>query len=133
MINTYLCLCQALKAFRCGGESRFMFTYYQHFPSHFSIIKMAATTTTTPSKDVEKNAVVLEDTQSREDKFTRTQRILIVAAVCFAQFLGLLDQTAVNTAVPTIARSLNTGASISWIASSFLASSTATQLIIGRL
>lgn len=94
---------------------------------------MATSTSTAPSKDVEKNATALEDTQDREGKFTQTQRILIVAAVCFAQFLGLLDQTAVNTAVPTIARSLNIGASISWIASSFLASSTATQLIIGRL
>ncbi|TVY81100.1 putative transporter [Lachnellula suecica] len=91
---------------------------------------MATIAPAIPSKDVEKSAGVLEDTQSREGQFTQTQRILIVAA---AQFLGLLDQTAVNTAVPTIARNLNAGASISWIASSFLASSTATQLIVGRL
>ena len=44
-----------------------------------------------------------------------------------------MDQTAVSTALPAIGSALHLGPSVSWVASSYLISSTSVQLINGRL
>lgn len=83
-----------------------------------------------PARDAEKG-VVLADTQARV--LPQKQLIIVFAAVSSVMFLAFLDQTAVTTAVPSIAGDLRVGSSISWVTGSYLAASTSTQLIAGRL
>jgi Na+/melibiose symporter-like transporter len=67
-------------------------------------------------------------------KLLSTQRLLLafpVLATCL--FVSFIDQTSVSTAIPAISEELNTGSATSWIGASFLISSTAFQLINGRL
>ena len=66
---------------------------------------------------------------------TMTTKRLLVAlpALSVCLFVSFLDQTGVSTATPAIAGELDTGASTPWIGASFLISSTAFQLINGRL
>lgn len=81
--------------------------------------------------DVERSATVLKDTQARV--LPKGQLIVVFAAVSSVMFLSFLDQTAATTAVPSIAADLHIGSSISWVTGSYLAASTSTQLIVGRL
>ncbi|KAH8681862.1 major facilitator superfamily domain-containing protein [Xylariales sp. PMI_506] len=62
-------------------------------------------------------------------------RQLLVAfpTLCAALFVSFFDQTSVSTCIPAISAELGTGAATSWIGASFLISSTAFQLINGRL
>jgi hypothetical protein len=53
--------------------------------------------------------------------------------LCAALFVSFFDQTSVSTCIPAISADLNTGGATSWIGASFLISSTAFQLINGRL
>ncbi|KAK9418847.1 hypothetical protein SUNI508_07619 [Seiridium unicorne] len=53
--------------------------------------------------------------------------------LCAALFVSFFDQTSVSTSIPAISAELNTGEATSWIGASFLISSTAFQLINGRL
>ncbi|PKX91219.1 putative efflux pump antibiotic resistance protein [Aspergillus novofumigatus IBT 16806] len=61
------------------------------------------------------------------------QLVIVFTALAFVQFTSFLDQTAISTALPSIAQDLHTGSSISWVGASFLISSTSVQLINGRL
>ncbi|OJJ43040.1 hypothetical protein ASPZODRAFT_19744 [Penicilliopsis zonata CBS 506.65] len=61
------------------------------------------------------------------------QLLIVFPALALVQFISLLDQTAVSTALPAIADRLHTGSSISWVGASFLISSTSVQLVNGRL
>ncbi|PVH75880.1 putative efflux pump antibiotic resistance protein [Cadophora sp. DSE1049] len=61
------------------------------------------------------------------------KRLLTVfPALALVQFTSFLDQTAISTSLPAIAAGLNTGSSISWVACSFLTTSTSIQLTNGR-
>lgn len=53
--------------------------------------------------------------------------------LCVALFVSFFDQTSVSTSIPAISADLDTGEATSWIGASFLISSTAFQLINGRL
>lgn len=61
------------------------------------------------------------------------QLVIVFTALAFVQFTSFLDQTAISTALPSIAQDLHAGSSISWVGASFLISSTSVQLINGRL
>jgi MFS family permease len=63
----------------------------------------------------------------------RNKLILVFSALALVHFISFLDQTAISTSLPSIALALNTGSSISWVGTSFLATSTSIQLINGRL
>ncbi|KAJ5672645.1 hypothetical protein N7507_001772 [Penicillium longicatenatum] len=63
----------------------------------------------------------------------RNKLILVFSALALVHFISFLDQTAISTSLPSIAVALNTGSSISWVGTSFLATSTSIQLINGRL
>ena len=76
----------------------------------------------------------LETFNDVQSKVLPHKKLMVVfPAIACAQFLSYLDQTSVSTALPAIASGLNTGASISWVAASFLIASTSIQLINGRL
>ncbi|KAF2501591.1 major facilitator superfamily transporter [Lophium mytilinum] len=64
-----------------------------------------------------------------------SSRRLLVAfpTLSIALFVSFIDQTSVSTSIPAISADLNTGTATSWIGGSFLISSTAFQLINGRL
>lgn len=59
--------------------------------------------------------------------------MVVFPVLAVVQFTSYLDQTSISTAVPAISSSLNLGPAISWVAASFLVSSTSIQLINGRL
>jgi hypothetical protein len=62
------------------------------------------------------------------------KRLMIAfPTLCAALFVSFFDQTSVSTCIPAISAELNTGEATSWIGASFLISSTAFQLINGRL
>ncbi|KAI1864090.1 uncharacterized protein JN550_009110 [Neoarthrinium moseri] len=62
------------------------------------------------------------------------KRLLVAfPTLCAALFVSFFDQTSVSTCIPAISAELNTGEATSWIGASFLISSTAFQLINGRL
>ncbi|KAK9770484.1 hypothetical protein SCAR479_12851 [Seiridium cardinale] len=62
------------------------------------------------------------------------KRLMITfPTLCAALFVSFFDQTSVSTSIPAISAELNTGEATSWIGASFLISSTAFQLINGRL
>lgn len=63
-----------------------------------------------------------------------TKRLMVaVPALSICLLVSFLDQTSVSTATPAIASELDTGTSTPWVGASFLISSTAFQLINGRL
>ncbi|KAL5388924.1 hypothetical protein DPSP01_002631 [Paraphaeosphaeria sporulosa] len=59
--------------------------------------------------------------------------VIAIPALSVALFVSFIDSTSVSTSIPAISAALNTGTATSWIGSSFLVSSTAFQLINGRL
>jgi hypothetical protein len=62
------------------------------------------------------------------------KRLMIAfPTLCAALFVSFFDQTSVSTSIPAISAELGTGEATSWIGGSFLISSTAFQLINGRL
>ncbi|KAM0342506.1 hypothetical protein ACHAPU_009480 [Fusarium lateritium] len=77
------------------------------------------------------------DTESiggqRNAGLSRKALLISMTALSVCMFVSFLDQTSVSTATPALAGDLKTGTSTSWIGTSFLISSTAFQLIIGRL
>lgn len=64
---------------------------------------------------------------------TKSRLIVSISALSVCLFVSFLDQTCVSTATPSIAGELHTGASTSWIGTSFLIASTSFQLVNGRL
>ncbi|KAF2815268.1 major facilitator superfamily transporter [Mytilinidion resinicola] len=63
-----------------------------------------------------------------------SKRLLVAfPTLSIALFVSFIDQTSVSTSIPAISADLNTGTATSWIGGSFLISSTAFQLINGRL
>jgi Na+/melibiose symporter-like transporter len=63
-----------------------------------------------------------------------TKQLLIVFFGCaLSLMLSMLDQTIVANLIPTLARDFNAGRSVSWVATSYLLTSTAFQPIVGRL
>ncbi|KAF4990572.1 hypothetical protein FGRMN_8387 [Fusarium graminum] len=69
----------------------------------------------------------------RNVDLSRKAMLISMTALSICLFVAFLDQTSVSTATPALARDLKTGTSTSWIGTSFLISSTAFQLINGRL
>lgn len=71
------------------------------------------------------------------DKQTRTlskERLrLVFFALTLILFTSTLDQTALSTSLPAIASGVSAGSSISWVAVSFLTTSTSIQLVNGHL
>ncbi|KAF2753569.1 permease of the major facilitator superfamily [Pseudovirgaria hyperparasitica] len=63
----------------------------------------------------------------------RRRLLAIFPALALVQFISFLDQTAIATALPSIALGLGIGQSISWVGTSFLLTSTSTQLVNGRI
>ncbi|OMJ28074.1 putative MFS-type transporter YusP [Smittium culicis] len=86
------------------------------------------------SKDisvVEKNAPdtpydVIEELPVKEN-------VILVSGLAVALFLAALDNTIVSTALPTIANDLNSLSLISWVATSYMLSSTALQPLYGKV
>ncbi len=70
---------------------------------------------------------------NQKNLLSTTRLVTAFAALSVSLFLSFIDQTAVSTSIPAISAELNTGSSTSWIGASFLISSTAFQLINGRL
>ena len=64
---------------------------------------------------------------------SRKRLLIVFLGLALVQFTSFLDQTAISTSLPAIASGLNTGSSISWVAASFLTTSTSIQLINSRL
>ncbi|KAJ1655693.1 hypothetical protein IWQ61_004605 [Dispira simplex] len=58
---------------------------------------------------------------------------LIMTGLCFGAFLTYLDMTIVATALPVIGAELQSFGDISWVASSYLLTSTALQPLYGKL
>lgn len=71
------------------------------------------------------------DHQSRVLPHSRLMVVFPVLAL--AQFTAYLDQTSISTAVPAIGDALGLGASLPWVATSYLLATTAVQLANGRL
>jgi hypothetical protein len=74
-----------------------------------------------------------ESVGGQRDAMSSKRLMVAIPALSVCLFVSFIDQTSVSTATPAIAEALNTGAATSWIGSSFLISSTAFQLINGRL
>ncbi|GAB2940665.1 hypothetical protein GCM10027048_01310 [Hymenobacter coalescens] len=64
---------------------------------------------------------------------THRERLLTLAGVLLAMFLGALDQTIVSTALPRIVRDLQGLERFTWVATAYLAASTALVPIYGKL
>ncbi|OKL59818.1 hypothetical protein UA08_04979 [Talaromyces atroroseus] len=71
------------------------------------------------------------DHQSRELPHSRLMVVFPVLAL--AQFTAYLDQTSISSVVPAIGDALDLGASLPWVATSYLLATTAVQLANGRL
>ena len=101
---------------------------------HGSNIKQGAPKTNDGKSSNSALGATLETFHDHQSNILPHKKLMIVfPAIACAQFLSYLDQTSVSTALPAIASSLHTGASISWVAASFLIASTSIQLINGRL
>ncbi|KAJ5974583.1 hypothetical protein N7481_011793 [Penicillium waksmanii] len=78
-----------------------------------------------------------EDTTSNSEpqlqSITGVRLILIVVALLSAMFLVALDRTIIATAVPAISDKFHAIGDIGWYASAYLLTSSATQLLWGRL
>ncbi|KAJ5112729.1 major facilitator superfamily domain-containing protein [Penicillium argentinense] len=72
-------------------------------------------------------------TEPQEQNITGMRLALIIAAIISAIFLVALDRTIIATAVPKISDQFHAISDISWYASSYLLTSSATQLLWGRL
>ncbi|TVY83013.1 putative transporter [Lachnellula suecica] len=72
----------------------------------------------------------LNDYQSHV--LSRKTLLVVFPALALVQFTSFLDQTSISTSLPAIASGLDTGSSVSWVAASFLTTSTSIQLINGR-
>ena len=58
---------------------------------------------------------------------------IILATVALGTFMGTLDSSIVNIALPTIRHQLNAGDSVQWVVQVYLLTITSTLLIMGRL
>ncbi|KAJ4982718.1 major facilitator superfamily transporter [Stagonosporopsis vannaccii] len=77
-----------------------------------------------------------DDTRSisgQRNTMSERQLRIAIPTLSICLFVSFVDQTSVSTATPAIAGDLNTGTATPWIGTSFLISSTAFQLINGRL
>ncbi|KAK6086170.1 major facilitator superfamily transporter [Seiridium cupressi] len=104
----------------------------------------AETGTNTPGSGVVTNArddpMDNSDTQSiarsignQRSPLSGKRLMITFPTLCAALFVSFFDQTSVSTSIPAISAELSTGEATSWIGASFLISSTAFQLINGRL
>jgi len=59
--------------------------------------------------------------------------MVVFPVLALVQFTAYLDQTSISAAVPAIGDALGLGASIPWVATSYLLATTAVQLANGRL
>ncbi|KAF2753567.1 MFS general substrate transporter [Pseudovirgaria hyperparasitica] len=66
-------------------------------------------------------------------EFPLSRQIIIVTAVSLVQLVFSLDQTAITSILPAVAKDLHVGSSFSWIGASFFVTSTSVQLVTGRL
>src|SRR3990167_1796955 len=62
------------------------------------------------------------------------KKTLLLIAICMASFLGCLDLTIVNTALPAIQQSMNTNINVlQWVMTGLLAALSSTMVLSGRL
>ncbi|PWA03439.1 hypothetical protein BB558_000389 [Smittium angustum] len=66
-------------------------------------------------------------------EMTYRATVLMVIGIAVAMFLSALDNTIVSTALPTIASDFNNLSSISWVATSYMLTSTSLQPIYGKI
>lgn len=71
--------------------------------------------------------------QDQTNLLPRRQLIIVFLGLSVAISLSLLDQTVVATALPTISAAFNRATDSSWVATSYLLTSTAFQPIFGRM
>ncbi|MBF7104351.1 MFS transporter [Pediococcus pentosaceus] len=64
---------------------------------------------------------------------TRKNVLMATVALLMANFMGGLDSTIVNTALPAIMSDLNGMRLVGWISSAFLLGSTVTTILWGRI
>ncbi|KAJ7505632.1 cephamycin export protein cmcT [Mycena galericulata] len=63
----------------------------------------------------------------------RSKIITVFLACASVGTVGLLDETMISVALPTISSDLGAGSQISWVAAAFFVTSTACQVLYGRL
>ncbi|KAJ6014159.1 hypothetical protein N7540_008750 [Penicillium herquei] len=71
--------------------------------------------------------------EAEEQALTGTKLALVIISLLCAMFLVALDRTIIATAVPTISDQFHAVKDISWYASAYLLTSSATQLLWGRI
>jgi len=94
---------------------------------------MATSSTSQDINNINETTALLNPLKDYQSHILPPKRLLLIfPALALVQFTSFLDQTAISTSLPAIASGLQTGSSISWVASSFLTTSTSIQLINGR-
>ncbi|OLY77925.1 putative MFS-type transporter [Smittium mucronatum] len=78
---------------------------------------------------VEKNATPYDEIVALPVR----ENVILVLGLANALFLAALDNTIVSTALPTIANQLNSLSLVSWVATSYMLSSTALQPLYGKI
>ncbi|OMH86184.1 putative MFS-type transporter YusP [Zancudomyces culisetae] len=76
---------------------------------------------------------VLENTGEKAEQPSSKSLAVIVLGLGTAMFLASLDSTIVSTAMPTIAQNFNSLSMITWVATSYMLTSTALQPLYGTL
>ncbi|OKL55999.1 hypothetical protein UA08_08789 [Talaromyces atroroseus] len=88
----------------------------------------------TNAAESKKDSPTLETFEDQQDHVLPHRKLMVVfPSIAMAEMIAFLDQTMVSTALPAISSDLNLGASMSWVATSFLIASSSIQLINGRL
>ncbi|KAJ5653061.1 hypothetical protein N7490_000064 [Penicillium lividum] len=94
---------------------------------------MSASTPPEPHTNSEETPLLGNFRDEQFQVLPRRKLMIVFPALALVQFTSFLDQTAISTALPSIAEGLHIGSSISWVGASFLITSTSIQLINGRL
>lgn len=84
----------------------------------------------TPRSDV---SAVQQFTDRQSQVLPHSRLMVVFPVLALTQFTAYLDQTSISTAVPAIGDALGLGASLPWVATSYLLATTAVQLANGRL
>ncbi|KAF5671198.1 major facilitator superfamily transporter [Fusarium heterosporum] len=96
-------------------------------------VDSSSSTLVTEQYDQDANSDMESIGGQRNVDLSRKTMLISMTSLSICLFVAFLDQTSVSTATPALAGDLKTGTSTSWIGTSFLISSTAFQLINGRL
>ncbi|OMH79070.1 putative MFS-type transporter YusP [Zancudomyces culisetae] len=74
-----------------------------------------------------------ENDQGQHEQLSPRSLWFIIGGLATALFLAALDNTIVSTAMPTIAQDFNSLSSVSWVATSYMLTSTSLQPLYGTL